>query len=53
MRTKKFRQLRDTNPSAWAERFEIYQDAQDKLIEQIDAIGDAHGGTIHIWDGAV
>ncbi len=53
MRTKKFRELRESNPPAWAERLEIYQEAQENLIDQIDEIGDAHGGTIHIWDGAV
>jgi hypothetical protein len=53
MRTKKFRELRERNHAAWLERLEIYTDEQEKLIAQIDAIGDAHGGTIHIWDGAV
>jgi hypothetical protein len=53
MRTKKFRELRERNYAAWSERLEIYTDEQQKLIDQIDAIGNAHGGTIHIWDGAV
>jgi hypothetical protein len=53
MRTKKFRDLREYNHPAWAERLEIYQEEQEKLIAQIDEIGRAHGGTIHIWDGAV
>jgi hypothetical protein len=53
MRTKKFRELSVSNPPAWAERVELYQDAQEELIDQIDKLGGAHGGTIHIWEGAV
>ncbi len=36
-----------------SERLEIYTDEQEKLVVQIEALGDAHGGTVHIWDGAV
>lgn len=53
MRTKKFRKLREQNHPAWLERLEIYTDEQEKLIAQIDEMGRVHGGTIHIWDGAV
>jgi hypothetical protein len=53
MRTKKFRELREYNYPAWSERLEIYTDEQEKLVVQIEALGDAHGGTVHIWDGAV
>lgn len=53
MRTKKFRTLRVMNYNAWVERFEAYQDEQDKLILQIERLAASAGGPVHIWDGAI
>jgi ribosome maturation protein Sdo1 len=51
-RTKKFRELHETNYAAWLERLEIYQDVQEGLYYQLERMVREHG-TIHIWDGVV
>jgi hypothetical protein len=51
LRSKKFRAFGATNTEAQTIRFEVYQDRQYELLEEVERLKNALNGRVQVWPG--
>lgn len=53
LRTRKFKELCDSNHEGYSTRFRVYEERQFELHEEIDELTSSLGGTASIWPGVL